>query len=158
MKLLYFLDFKHFKETGKSVTGLRYTALKMGSVPVPLYEEISAETLPQDISESIKIIQRDRLQQIASRKEFNGKYFTKREKRLLEQLAFIFEDVKSEDMIESTHLLNSPWDKTKKEKGLNQQIDYFLALDNSPESLEHHDAANRVQERHEMYRAFGVKK
>lgn len=29
-KLLYFLDFEHYKQTGRSVTGLDYYAWKMG--------------------------------------------------------------------------------------------------------------------------------
>ncbi|EQD73859.1 hypothetical protein B1A_04740, partial [mine drainage metagenome] len=33
-KLLYFLDFEHHKETGRSVTGMDYFAWKMGPVPV----------------------------------------------------------------------------------------------------------------------------
>jgi uncharacterized phage-associated protein len=39
-KLLYFLDFEHFKLTGRSVTGLSYNAWKMGPVPVALFNEI----------------------------------------------------------------------------------------------------------------------
>ena len=40
-KLLYFLDFEHYKKTGRSVTGLRYFAWPMGPVPVSLKEELS---------------------------------------------------------------------------------------------------------------------
>ncbi len=39
-KLLYFLDFEHYKKTGRSVTGLRYCAWGKGPVPVSLYEEM----------------------------------------------------------------------------------------------------------------------
>jgi Antitoxin SocA-like, Panacea domain len=35
-KLLYLLDFTHFRETGRSVTGLDYRAWKMGPVPLEL--------------------------------------------------------------------------------------------------------------------------
>lgn len=38
-KLLYFLDMLHFRETGRSVTGLVYTALPYGPVPLKLYAE-----------------------------------------------------------------------------------------------------------------------
>lgn len=31
-KLLYFLDFEHFRDTGRSVTGMDYVAWKMGPV------------------------------------------------------------------------------------------------------------------------------
>ena len=37
LKLLYFLDFYQFKQTGKSVTGLDYFAWKMGPVPKELF-------------------------------------------------------------------------------------------------------------------------
>ena len=156
MKLLYFLDFKHFKETGKSVTGMPYHAWKMGPVPVPVFDELSG-AIKADLSASIKNVTRDKFQHIIPLKEFDGKYFTKREKRILEELAFIFKDAQADDMVESTHLYKSPWYNTKKEKGLKQGIDYFWALDDSPESLSHEDACDRVSERQEMYNAFGVK-
>ena len=41
-KLLYFLDFEHFKQTGRPVTGLDYFAWPMGPVPVSLYNETSS--------------------------------------------------------------------------------------------------------------------
>jgi uncharacterized phage-associated protein len=40
IKLLFLLDFEHFRETGRSVTGLDYYAWKMGPVPVQLYNEL----------------------------------------------------------------------------------------------------------------------
>ena len=39
-KLLYYLDMLHFRETGRSVTGLSYRALPYGPVPTQLYEEM----------------------------------------------------------------------------------------------------------------------
>lgn len=54
-KLLYFLDFEHYKITGRSVTGLKYSAWKMGSVPTALYEELD---LPDpDFASAIKTSQ-----------------------------------------------------------------------------------------------------
>jgi uncharacterized phage-associated protein len=38
-KLLYLLDFEHFRQTGRSVTGMDYYAWEMGPVPVALAEE-----------------------------------------------------------------------------------------------------------------------
>lgn len=46
LKLLYFLDFKHFKETGKSVTGQDYYAWDMGPVPKDVFDEISKVMRP----------------------------------------------------------------------------------------------------------------
>jgi uncharacterized phage-associated protein len=41
-KLLYWLDYHHFRETGETVTGLTYQALPRGPVPSALYEELKA--------------------------------------------------------------------------------------------------------------------
>jgi hypothetical protein len=38
-KLLYLLDFAHFRETGQSVTGLDYVAWKLGPVPIEMAQE-----------------------------------------------------------------------------------------------------------------------
>lgn len=40
--LLYFLDFEHYAQTGRSVTGLTYYAYPEGPVPVELDKEIQA--------------------------------------------------------------------------------------------------------------------
>src|SRR5208337_325611 len=39
-KLLYYLDFIHFKQTAKSVTGLTYNAFQWGPVPEALFNEL----------------------------------------------------------------------------------------------------------------------
>lgn len=41
-KLLYYLDFMHFRETGRAVTGLDYFAWDFGPVPQTLYFELKS--------------------------------------------------------------------------------------------------------------------
>lgn len=41
-KLLYLLDFDHYRQTGRSVTGLEYRAWKMGPVPAELVQQWDA--------------------------------------------------------------------------------------------------------------------
>ncbi|EQD63619.1 hypothetical protein B1B_06949, partial [mine drainage metagenome] len=53
MKLLYLLDFEHFRQTGYSVTGMEYHAWKMGPVPTDLFEEW--EALEPDLAAAIDI-------------------------------------------------------------------------------------------------------
>ena len=77
---------------------------------------------------------------------FDPNFFSKRELRLLEQIAYIFKDAKADDMIEVTHLKNMPWDKTIKTKGEYEKIDYLLALDNTKESLSLDDVTERLNE------------
>lgn len=155
LKLLSELDFEHFKQVGKPATGLYYSAWDMGPVPVKLFKELS-DQMPSDLADAIKIVPSGKLQQIIPKKKFNSKYFTKREKKLLLNLVEIFRDATAEQMKESSHRKGGPWDRTVKEKGLKQPIDYFVALDDSQNSLSYDEAVERVKERNEMYQAFGV--
>ena len=155
LKLLYFLDFKHFKQTGKSVTGLDYFAWEMGPVPRELFEELSGNMKP-DLRASIRELPKEGFQQVTPKKQFDDQYFSKNEMKLLKEISFIFEDAKADDMVESTHLRNEPWDLTLKEKGEFKQIDYMLAIDSDIVSLPYEEAKERMQERSEMSKIFGV--
>ncbi len=155
LKLLYFLDFKHFKQTGKSVTGLEYFAWEMGPVPRELFEELSGNMEP-GLKGSINELPKEGFQQIAPKKRFDDQYFSKNEMKLLEDLSFIFKDAKADEMVESTHLRKEPWDITLKQKGEFKHIDYMLAIDSDIVSLPYEEAKERVQERSEMVEIFGA--
>lgn len=142
LKLLYFLDFIHFKQTGRSVTDLRYFAWEKGPVARELWYELSKPKddlkahiaiLPSAPGEFLKMI---------PRKKFDQKYFSKRELKIMALIADLFKEANADDMSEISHLKNQPWDKTKKEKGLSEEIDYMLSLDDTKESL----SIERVQE------------
>jgi uncharacterized phage-associated protein len=156
LKLLYFLDFKSFKQTGKSVTGLDYFAWQMGPVPRGLFEELSCKMKPDMRSAIHDLAAGESFQQIRPKKKFESQYFSKKEMNLLEEIAFIFKDAKADAMVESTHLKNEPWDKTLKEKGEFQKIDYMLAIDSDLASLPYDEAKERLKERSEMYKIFGA--
>ncbi len=157
MKLLYFLDFKHFKQTGKSVTGIDYFAWEMGPVPKNLFVEISGH-MRADLQKAITIQPSgEKFQKIQSKSKFDSQYFSPKELKLLEEIAFIFKDARAEDMIESSHLENQPWDRTFKEKGKYQKIDYMLAVDSDVVSLPYNEASERLNERMEIYNLFGVR-
>lgn len=131
-KLLYFLDFEHFKKTGRSVTGLDYYAWKMGPVPQSLFEEI--ESPEPDMAEALEITHiptrfGNPMLSFNPRIEFDPDHFSKREMQLMEQLAGEFEDTKADDMIEATHLENQPWDRVWNQSGGRQElIPYSLAV------------------------------
>src|SRR3990170_4026398 len=55
-KLLFFLDFEHFNETGKSVTNLKYYAFPFGPVPGDLHDEIEELKVPGDFQKYVVII------------------------------------------------------------------------------------------------------
>ncbi|PJB01383.1 MAG: hypothetical protein CO127_04150 [Ignavibacteria bacterium CG_4_9_14_3_um_filter_36_18] len=142
MKLLYYLDFWHFKETGRSVTGLTYRAWDKGTVPTKVYWEIDPPNNPDDLKEFLYVeeevydeITGKKKFNIKAKKDFNEKIFTKREIEILKRIVEVFYDARGDLMKDATHLRNAPWDKTIKEKGKNAEIDYLLALDDESNSL-----------------------
>lgn len=133
-KLLYLLDFEHFRQTGRSVTGLIYSAWKFGPVPVLLMQEW--EELEPDLAAAIsiepqRIIDYTR-QAIQPKTNFDDTHFTKRELRIMTELATKYGDLQSESMIDLTHAENGAWAKVWQEgKGLNQPIAYKLSIDDN---------------------------
>lgn len=152
MKLLYFLDFSHFKQTGKAVTELDYFAWPKGPVPKVFFEEISS-TLAPDLRKLVTVQKIGDFHQITplAKQKPDMDYFSPREARLLEEISIIFKDTKANEISDISHLPNHPWDKTLKNKGEQQKIDYFLALDDTKESLPHDIAVERHIERLEIY-------
>ena len=51
-KLLYYLDFIHFKKYGFSVIGYSYIAMPYGPVPKELFEQLRTDNLPKEYEES----------------------------------------------------------------------------------------------------------
>ncbi len=160
-KLLYFLDFMHFNQTGRPVTNQKYYAWRYGPVPRDLWEELASGELPQDFKQYISI---EPYKMEPDKEGFNFKarrnadlsVFSPREKEILENLVFVFKDATPTQLSEFSHLKNEPWDKTIKEKGEWALIDFLLALDK--ESLISEEEAEEIQkEREEMFKNFPVK-
>ncbi|ENX02622.1 hypothetical protein F900_01068 [Acinetobacter modestus] len=131
-KLLYFVDFEHYKLTGRSVTGLDYYAWKMGPVPTMLFDEI--ERPEPDMQEKVKVQQKTlqnnkKMFCIEAIAQFDSRLFTKRELRLIGEFAQKYKEAKAEDMVEATHLENLPWSKIyNSPTGKQKIIPYELAL------------------------------
>lgn len=139
-KLLYMLDFEHFKQTGKSVTGLNYEAWQFGPVPVDLMREWAL--LKEDISELVEIVQEKQYDHVRhtvtprAGVEFNDESFTPRQLKILESLSDTYLANKSQKMIDITHDKDGAWYKIWNEgKGSHMPIPYEMAV---PE-----DAPNR---------------
>jgi uncharacterized phage-associated protein len=138
-KLLYLLDFEHFRQTGKSVTGFEYQAWKFGPVPVDLMAEW--EQLEQDLAAAVHIEHEqviDYVRQTVKVNEgvvFDDEEFTARQLRIMSELAEKFKDTWSPAMIDVTHTQNGAWDKVWQNGGGNgKPIPYALAIpDDAPE-------------------------
>lgn len=141
-KLLYLLDFEHFRLTGKSVTGFEYQAWKFGPVPVELMEEW--EELSDDLAKAVHIEEEqviDYERQTVKVNEgvhFDPEDFTPRQIKIMAELAARYRDTYSPKMIDVTHEQNGAWDKVwQGGKGARQPIAYELAVaDTEPQRAE----------------------
>lgn len=136
IKLLYLFDVAHYRETGLSATGLEYRAWKMGPVPLALYQEWDA--LEADLAAAIDIVpvpvfDYDR-EQVRAKAEFDPERFTKRELKILNELAARYRDEYSIPLVELTHREGGAWAKIwDSGRGDNDRIPYALSIpDNDP--------------------------
>jgi len=151
-KLLYYLDFIHFKKYGFSVTGYSYIAMPYGPVPKELFEQLKTDSLPKEYEESFFVEKEAKdeddkyfLFHIKPRtKKVDLDWFSPSELEILEQVVDIFKESTAKDMVEASHFKNQPWDKTLKNGKIGDEIDYFLVYDKDSElSLE--DLKERYQ-------------
>ena len=164
LKLLYFLDFTHFKETGYPAINLMYYAWDHGPVPRDFYEEVKGHEVPEDFTNKLAIIPSGRWEEkYPEREEYffipiakpDISIFTPRELGIIELLCDMYRDATASQMKEITHLPNEPWDTTKKTKGLYKYVDYLLCLeDTSRESMDR--ARDTLIEHFEMLNNFGL--
>jgi uncharacterized phage-associated protein len=153
-KLLYFLDFEHFKRTGRSVTGLAYFAWPKGPVPKQLHEEFADP--PSDLLQHVGIetirTLRGPMEKPVAKVSFDSRLFSKRELQLMRDLAARYRNATAEEMIEDTHLENKPWHEVYDVQGLKQsqipyaQIPYELALNKQ----EADEMRRHIRERQEV--------
>ena len=139
-KLLYFLDFAHFRQTGYPSIGLRYYAFRRGPVPKDFWLEIKDGNIPEDFKDKLALIPRtDELDPSFKEVEFRAidnpdlSIFSPREIEILKKFAYIFRDAKAWEMSEASHMRKQPWDITIKKCGENCLIDYLLSIDEKSE-------------------------
>jgi len=167
-KLLYFLDMLHFRETGRSVTGLEYKALPYGPVPTALYDELKAPA--GDLADAFSITAPPASDasalppptKITARRKIEPEALTRRELRIAAEVAEIFRDVKAEEISDISHKRNGPWDKARR-AGAGKwgiPIDFLDAANlrmgsNAKVEVTRDELAERSDEYLEVRRAFG---
>jgi uncharacterized phage-associated protein len=138
-KLLNFADFEHFRQKGRTITGLAYIALPKGPVPEALFEEIKRGG-GKDLKAAVSLFEvKDEItdallrRDLKPRVEFEKKWFTKRELQILERVAEFFRDLNAEDMSEFSHANKKPWATVYREgQGKGQSISPDLSLSAEP--------------------------
>lgn len=135
-KLLFFLDFEIYRQTGRSTTGLRYSAWPKGPVPDELFNEFERPRADMTARMQVQVAEEfDRLD-ITPRGAFDSGAFTKRELREMDRLAETYRYAIGEQMIEATHTPGAPWHQVYVAQGKRQApIPYALALDGRPGSV-----------------------
>lgn len=138
-KLLNFADFEHFRQTGRTITGLDYRALPKGPVPTKLFEEIKRGG-NKDLTAAINLVEvkdgiTDALlrRDLKARAQFDKKWFTPRELKVLARIAEFFRDLPAEDMTKFSHENTKPWATTYDNgKGEGRLIPPELTFDAAP--------------------------
>lgn len=132
-KLLYLMDFEHFRRTGRSLTGIEYEAWKLGPVSRPLFEQWNSIDAFSDGALTTKNVlagnyTRNELH-VTQGTEFDDSDFTPRQLKIMKELVDKHGDTLSDEMIDVTHELNGAWDKIwSNGDGRNQPIPYMLGL------------------------------
>lgn len=130
-KLLYLLDFKHFRATGRSVTNLMYYAWRMGPVPVTLDEDL--DDPPADLCGAVRLVSEQIINlcrlTVVPQREFDASHFSKRELRLLTELADRYRSHTAQQMVDVTHAENGAWERVWADgAGRNALIPYEIAV------------------------------
>ena len=162
-KLLNLLDFEHYRQTGRTVTGLEYAAFDKGPVPAELWREIR-DRPGADMQKAIIVVtNRDEVTSAVVRRDlrprlpFNSGIFTKRELAIMDRIAEFFRDTKGDDMSEFSHMRGLPWRKVyARGAGRGKPIPVELAL--SSDSLDHERPtveAEEIELRTDLRRGVG---
>lgn len=131
-KLLYFLDFLHFSQTGRSVTGLIYNAWPLGPVPESLNDEWDSPH--PDFGQYLTRLNRSFgvgkvRQAVKARQRENLDIFTDREIAIMHELVKKHFRHTAKEMTDASHFESGPWDIVYAKQGKKQaEIPYELAL------------------------------
>ena len=152
-KLLYLLDFEHFSQTGKSVTGFEYQAWKFGPVPAALMEEW--EGFNPDLAQAVHIESEKEFDyyrqtvKVNAGVAFNDEFFTPRQLSIMQSLANQYSGNYSEPMIDVTHQQNGAWHKVwQSGQGAQKPIPYALSL---ADNASNREALIEIGAQHHMY-------
>ena len=157
-KLLYFLDFEVFRQTGRSVTDLKYFAWKMGPVPTALLEMIDYKSKELQKAFDIQVDSSD-LNRVTFHPKisFNKGLFTIREQEVMKTIAFKFKDKLSDYMIKEVHKEGTAWHKIYVIENKKQNLIPYLpyALDDKPDTISIEQAKEIETEDEEIRLNFG---
>ena len=132
-KLLYSMDFEHYRETGRSVTGLNYKAWDQGPVPDDLFREMKMPEKDFNLAlrKRIKKYQNGyEGEEYEPQVDFDEIYFSPFQLDLLEKLSKKYFRATAAQMSKESHEAFGCWDKVYNiDKNASGDIPYGLILD-----------------------------
>lgn len=152
-KLLSYLDFLHYEQTGRSVTGLTYYAWPMGPVPKTLYEEM--ESPKNDFNRAV--VKREekvgQLKREAFRKhpsyKIDESIFSPLELQLLQNLSKKYFRHTAEEMVDATHEVTGVWHQiwnVEERRQAEMPYEYMLLRRNSDTDKQIMEHAQELKE------------
>lgn len=145
-KLLYYIDFIHYKKYGRSILGDVYIKMKHGPVPSLSYNlfnlafrEKSDDPIGKKLRNSVEVkpglVKDYRINSIYPKKDknFDKSLFSESELEIMQNVASKYYSKTGTVMSRETHKEDAPWSKTSEM----QQIDYDLILDSKSVSKDY---------------------
>jgi putative zinc finger/helix-turn-helix YgiT family protein len=129
-KLLFYSDFGYFRQTGFSMTGITYRAIKLG--PVPAAYDMLYNKLGEDELVSINQILFENGnygEALAGLQEFDETLFTTDEIAILDKILKRFGDLRTSDVVELSHQ-EIAWKENQEERELISYSKYAFELKN----------------------------
>lgn len=156
-KVLAELDYRHFQETGMSVTNLDFYAWRKGPVPADFDSEISdrenkAIDVPDDFKTSLYVDEivwannKGKTLLWKAKKKPNLDIFTQRQKDILDNVAFIYKDSTATQASDASHEKDTPWEKTNKLYGEEGHFIDFLKILPKESRIDEEEIKERIEE------------
>ncbi len=124
LKEMFYTDFINYKNTGQSMTGLKYVKLPHGPVP-DNFESILVDCINDDlISYESKYYGQYEAYEISSKRKFNSNLFSKEELLLLKKVKEVFNNFGSKEIANYSHK-----EKAYIETNFKDFISYDFAFD-----------------------------
>ncbi len=149
-KLLFYCDWRHLKETGRTITGLSYLTYPFGPLPKNLNDALRDPSTPIGKYVSYNPESEGLKKPMVVKASFDKKLFTPFELKILDEAVFIFKDVSSKDMVKSSHWIDQPWTKTRNGREVVVPIDEKMAFFEKDAKITYEEYLERQEDLSDM--------